>query len=149
PTNMNSRNPVSTRRTFLKSAGAAAAGIVAQSGIAGAANDALALLGGQPAVTYPRRPHTEASRWPLYRPEDERAVLDVLRTPGYGPITALEKDWKDYFKVPFVKAHCNGTSALTSMFFALDLPPGSEIMVPSYTFFATIVPMRLFGLVPV
>jgi dTDP-4-amino-4,6-dideoxygalactose transaminase len=35
------------------------------------------------------------------------------------------------------------------MFFALDLPPGSEIMVPSYTFFATIVPMRLFGLVPV
>jgi dTDP-4-amino-4,6-dideoxygalactose transaminase len=35
------------------------------------------------------------------------------------------------------------------MFFALNLPPGSEIMVPSYTFFATIVPMRLFGLVPV
>jgi dTDP-4-amino-4,6-dideoxygalactose transaminase len=35
------------------------------------------------------------------------------------------------------------------MFFALNLPAGSEIMVPSYTFFATIVPMRLFGLVPV
>jgi dTDP-4-amino-4,6-dideoxygalactose transaminase len=34
------------------------------------------------------------------------------------------------------------------MFFALNLPPGSEIMVPSYTFFATILPMRLFGLVP-
>jgi len=51
--------------------------------------------------------------------------------------------------VPCAKAHFNGTSALASMFFALDLPPGSEIMVPSYTFFATIVPMRLFGLVPV
>jgi len=61
----------------------------------------------------------------------------------------LEKDWKDFTRSPYVKAHCNGTSALTSMFFALDLPPGSEIMVPSYTFFATIVPMRLFGLVPV
>ena len=35
------------------------------------------------------------------------------------------------------------------MFFALDLPPGSEILVPSYTFFASIVPMRHFGLVPV
>jgi dTDP-4-amino-4,6-dideoxygalactose transaminase len=35
------------------------------------------------------------------------------------------------------------------MFFALNLPPGSEIMVPSYTFFATILPMRIFGLVPV
>ena len=33
------------------------------------------------------------------------------------------------------------------MFFALNLPPGSDIMVPSYTFFASIVPMRLFGLV--
>ncbi len=43
----------------------------------------------------------------------------------------------------------NGTSALTSMYFALDLPPGSEIMVPSYTFFATCLAMRFFGLVPI
>jgi dTDP-4-amino-4,6-dideoxygalactose transaminase len=35
------------------------------------------------------------------------------------------------------------------MFFAIDLPPGSEVMVPSYTFFATITPMRLFGYVPI
>jgi dTDP-4-amino-4,6-dideoxygalactose transaminase len=34
------------------------------------------------------------------------------------------------------------------MYFALDLPPGSEVLVPSYTFFSSIVPMRLFGLVP-
>lgn len=139
----------STRRSFLQSAGAAAAGLVAHSGARGAPNDTLALLGGQPVVTVPSRQHTEASRWPLYGAEDEQAVLDVLRNPGYGPIAALEKDWKEYFQVPFVKAHCNGTSALTSMFFALNLPPGSEIMVPSYTFFATIVPMRVFGLVPV
>ena len=43
----------------------------------------------------------------------------------------------------------NGTSALTSMYFALDLPPGSEIMVPSYTFFATCLTMRFFGYVPI
>jgi perosamine synthetase len=156
PRDTNNRNAPSTRRTFLKSAGAAAAGLVAESGTRAAANDTLAaandtlaLLGGQPAVTVPRRQHNEASRWPIYGAEDEQAVLDVLRNPGYGAIAALEKDWKDYFEVSFVKAHCNGTSALTSMFFALNLPPGSEIMVPSYTFFATIVPMRLFGLVPV
>jgi dTDP-4-amino-4,6-dideoxygalactose transaminase len=142
-------NPASTRRTFLKSAGAAAAGFVAHSSTTPAANATLALLGGEPAVSYPRGQHSEASRWPIYGAEDERAVLEVLHNPSYGPIAALEKDWKEYFRVPFVKAHCNGTSALTSMFFALDLPPGSEIMVPSYTFFATIVPMRLFGLVPV
>ncbi|MFH1742886.1 MAG: DegT/DnrJ/EryC1/StrS family aminotransferase, partial [bacterium] len=49
----------------------------------------------------------------------------------------------------YSKAHNNGTSTLTSMFFALDLPPGSEIMVPSYTFFATILPMRFFEYVPI
>jgi perosamine synthetase len=43
----------------------------------------------------------------------------------------------------------NGSSALTSMYFALDLPAGSEIMVPSYTFFATCLAMRFFGLVPI
>jgi dTDP-4-amino-4,6-dideoxygalactose transaminase len=48
-----------------------------------------------------------------------------------------------------VKNHVNGTSALTSMYFALDLPPGSEIMVPSYTFFATCLAMRFFGCVPI
>jgi dTDP-4-amino-4,6-dideoxygalactose transaminase len=36
-----------------------------------------------------------------------------------------------------------------AMFFALDLPPGSEIMVPCSTFWATIMPMRFFGLVPI
>ena len=51
--------------------------------------------------------------------------------------------------MPFAKTHMNGTSALLSMYFALDLPPGSEIMVPSYTFFGTITTMRFFGCVPV
>jgi perosamine synthetase len=35
------------------------------------------------------------------------------------------------------------------MYFALDLPPGTEIMVPSYTFFATCLAMRFFGYVPI
>jgi perosamine synthetase len=48
-----------------------------------------------------------------------------------------------------VKAHMNGSSALTSMYFALDLPPGRENMVPSYTFFATCLAMRFFGYVPI
>jgi dTDP-4-amino-4,6-dideoxygalactose transaminase len=43
----------------------------------------------------------------------------------------------------------NCSSALTSMYFALDLEPGSEIMVPSYTFFSTCLAMRFFGYVPI
>ena len=95
----------------------------------------------------PTAPDDNCDRWPLYGKEEENAVVAFLRNPGYAPNDALEKDWQAYFKVPFVKTYCNGTSALASMFFALNLPPGSEIMVPSYTFFATIVPMRLGAIV--
>ena len=35
------------------------------------------------------------------------------------------------------------------MLFALDLPPGSEVLVPDYSTWFPVVPMRLFGLVPV
>lgn len=148
-----STKPSETRRGFLKSTGAlAAAWCAAGQATAQAAQPArnkvetLAINGGPKAV---KQPPTSAWRWPLYGAEEEKAVLDLVRNPDYAPIDAFEKDWQTRFNYPFVKAQCNGTSALTSMFFALKLPPGSEIMVPSYTFFATIVPMRIFGLVPV
>ena len=118
----------------------------AQSTAAAAKSETLAINGGPKAVT---AASGNATRWPLYGPEEEKAVLALVRNPDYAPLAELEKDWKKHYQVPYAKPYCNGTSALTTMFFALNLPPGSEIMVPSYTFFATIVPMRLFGLVPV
>jgi len=133
-----------TRRSLVKSAGVVAAGVV----VGGATRETLAMSGGPKAVTYPSGKHAQASRWPQYGPADEAAVLDVIRQPNYRPIEEFEKDWREYLGVPYVTAHCNGTSALASMYFALNLPAGSEILVPSYTFFATIMPMRLFGLVP-
>jgi perosamine synthetase len=146
----NGHEPQGTRRSFLKSTGAVAAGLTL-TGLAplGAARETLAVQGGSKSISYADDKHALASRWPLYRREEEEAVLKLIRSHSYEPIGLLEEDWKTYTQSPYVKAHCNGTSALASMFFALDLPPGSEIMVPSYTFFATIVPMRLFGLVPV
>jgi perosamine synthetase len=146
----NHRTSTNSRRTFLKSNGALAAGLYlagrTASGAEAVKGDTLALNGGPKAVT---TPHGNAARWPLYGPDDEKAVLELVRKPDYAPLDALEQEWKNMYKVPYAKPYCNGTSALTTMFFALNLPAGSEIMVPSYTFFATIVPMRLFGLVPV
>ena len=136
-----------SRRDFLVSSGAMAAGAtVAGSRSAYGAVETLALNGGPKAVTAST---SDAAHWPRYGETEEKAILELIRNPSYNPIDKLEKEWCDFLGVPYAKAHFNGTSALTSMFFALNLPPGSEIMVPSYTFFATIVPMRLFGLVPV
>lgn len=138
-----------TRRAFLQATGAMVSGwALCETWSAGnkpAYTESLALFGGAPSVTVPTAP---AAAWPLYTATEEQAVLKLLRSPSYAPIKELEKSWQDRFDAPFCRAFCNGTSALAAMFFALDLPPGSEILVPSYTFFATIMPMRLFGLVP-
>lgn len=134
-----------TRRTFVTaSGGALATTMVAR------AKAPLALEGGTPAVTFPANRHTFLTKWPRYGAAEKQA-LHALIDEGkfYDEAGKLEKEWCEYTKSPFAKSHCNGTSALTSMFFALDLPPGSEILVPSYTFFATIVPMRFFQYVPI
>ena len=136
-----------TRRDFLTSSGVLAAGMcLTRTHTAEAAGKVLALKGGPKAVT---TPFGDATKWPRYGKAEEEAVLELIRNPSYGPIESLEKEWQEYFKLPYCKAHYNGTSAITAMFFALDLPPGSEIMVPCSTFWATIMPMRFFGLTPI
>ncbi|HOE12903.1 MAG TPA: DegT/DnrJ/EryC1/StrS family aminotransferase [bacterium] len=145
-----------SRRTFLKSSGVAAAGLAlggyTGKAIAQSANETLALNGGPKAVTFPSDRLSAATKWPRFGDVEKQAVWEIMdRSVGdvYNDLPVLEKEWCEYNKVPFAKAHCNGSSTLTSMFFALDLPPGSEIMVPSYTFFATILPMRFFQYVPI
>ena len=140
------------RRRFLKATGLLAAG-TALGGVAqGAPSEGLALKGGRPAVTYPLKKQLPVLKWPQYAAAEKDAVhaaLDCDCGSVYHYLYDLEDKWRTYNQVPFAKSHMNGTSAVTSMFFALDLPPGSEIMVPSYTFFGAILPMRLFGYVPV
>lgn len=145
------RHSGSTRRTFLKAGTAALAGLaVTRRGAAGGTGGSLALNGGSKAVTFPGDRHSALTSWPRYGAAEKKRVVELLESNRfYQELPLFEKEWREYHKVPHVKAHINGTSALTSMFFALDLPPGSEIMVPSYTFFATILPMRFFQYVPV
>ncbi len=115
-----------------------------------AANAILpAILGGMPAVTLDGH---EANRWPLIGMEDEQAVLAVLRDGDlstHAVTRHLEDDYRKYFGVRHALAHCNGTAALLAAFFSLGLEPGSEVLVPSATFWASVVPMLWCGLIPV
>ncbi len=140
------------RREFLEVSGAAVAGLTVTPLFAAPKTDPLALSGGARAVTVPEARQHEVFHWPRYGEAEQKAVREVVGMDGnrvYQPLELFEEEWKAYLNVPFVKNHFNGTSALASMYFALDLPPGSEILVPTLTFFATIVPMRLFGYVPI
>jgi perosamine synthetase len=141
-----------SRRTFLKSGSAAAAGIslASYSLAAQPQTEALALSGGSKAVTFSEAEHAALTRWPRYGDAEKKVVCDLLDNNNfYEELPLFEAEWQAYTKAPFVKAHINGSSALTSMYFALDLPPGSEIMVPSYTFVATCLTMRFFNYVPI
>ena len=141
------------RRRFLKATGAmAAAAAFAGTSRAGAPAETLAVKGGKPAVTCPLKEQAPVLKWPQYAEAEKQAVMAALDCDCgsvYRYLYELENKWQAYTGIPFAKTHMNGTSAVTSMFFALSLPPGSEIMVPSYTFFGAILPMRLFGYVPV
>lgn len=136
----------SSRRAFLASSGAMAAGAYLASPRAARAAETLAINGGKKAVTASA---SGATSWPLFGDEERKAVDAVVSSPGYGEIQAFEKEWKEHFKAPYCKSHMNGTSALTSGLFGLDLPPGSEVLVPSLDPWFGILPMRFFGLVPV
>src|SRR5436190_9719873 len=96
-----------------------------------------AILGGPKAVTLD---HADALRWPVFTPEDEAAVLQVMRDGDLSlhPVTReLEADYLEYFGVRHALAHCNGTAALLAAFFALALKPGDEVLAPSATFWAS------------
>lgn len=108
-----------------------------------------AILGGTAAVT---ADHTVANRWPLLSEEDEQAVLRVMRDGNlsfHPEVQALEADYAGLTGRRYALAHNNGTAGLLAAFFALDLQPGDEVLVPSATWWASVLPMLWVGLVPV
>ena len=114
-----------------------------------AVNQAPAILGGARAVT---RDGAAANRWPAITSEEEAAVLKVLRDGdlSLNAVTReLEDDYRRYFGVRHALAHCNGTAALLAAFFAVNLKPGDEVLVPSATHWASVVPMLWVGAIPV
>lgn len=96
--------------------------------------------------------HEPATRWPVFDAGAEAAVLQILRDGNVSThpvIHGLESDYASYTGRGHALAHNNGTSALLAAFHALDLRPGDEVLVPTATFWASVLPMVWCGLVPV
>lgn len=110
----------------------------------------LALLGGEPAVTAPT-PHFV---WPEVTDEARRALdrqasaaLSIYDRSGV--VEELEDRLRSYFGVRHALLTSSGTAALHSMYAAVGAGPGDEVIVPAYTFFATVTPLFHTGAVPV
>ena len=145
--NPSQTNPPWTRRNFIKTSGAVAAGLATARL---ARMETLAAEGGPKTVTFSPQKISALTRWPRYGAAERNRLHELIDTNKfYDELPLFEKEWQDYTGAAFVKSHVNGSAALTSMYFALDLPAGSEVMVPSYTFFSACLAMRFSNLVPV
>src|SRR5688500_17484490 len=100
--------------------------------------DPLALLGGPQAV--PGDADDSLFHWPIVTPEDEQAVLEVLRAgimSDWDVTQHFEREWAAYQGTRHALAHCNGTAALLAAMWAVGLGRGDELIAPSLTYWAS------------
>ena len=97
----------------------------------------LAIFGGPKAVTLPKG---DIFDWPIITKEDEEACLEVLRRGGMSGTDVtmqFEKEFAAYLGCEYACMVSNGTAALHLCAIALDIKPGDEIIMPSFTFVST------------
>lgn len=112
----------------------------------------LAVHGGAPTITTPR-PHFT---WGNPTNSQILALKEYINRTGamsiYGDTgiyRALEQSIEELFQVPYCILTNTGTSSLNSAYVGLGLQPGDEVLVPTYTFLATVTPLLRIGAVPV
>ena len=130
-----------TRRILLASVSALVAS-------AAKAPDKPALLGGKPIRTERGR------RWPIINKKDESGWLDVLRSKqwnrrGGTAVAEFERSWADKLGAKHAIATNGGSTALLAGLYALDIGPGDEVIVPPYTFIASVNSVLLRHALPV
>jgi dTDP-4-amino-4,6-dideoxygalactose transaminase len=148
------------RRKFLQAATQAGAGALALryatvAGIFSAApnlfsaeTDKPVKLGGQPVRT------AAFPAWPVFDETEETALLEVLRSKKWfrGSGQTVDRFETAYAKLMGAK-HCiataNGTSAVFAALAALEVGPGDEVIIPPYTFVATLNAVLLNHALPV
>lgn len=133
------------RRMFL---GTAALAISARK--LRAADPVPAILGGTPALPPARR----SVAWPIIGENDVTEWLDVLRSGAWNRlggdrVDRFEAAWAERLGAKHALATANGTSALTCALNALGVGPGDEVIVPPYTFAATVNAVLMQHALPV
>lgn len=98
--------------------------------------------------------NTQFTPWPCYSQEEADAVSNVLLSNKVnywtGQVTRdFEKAFAEFADTKHAVAVANGTLALDLAFAALDLPKGSEVIVTSRTFIASVSSIVNAGLTPV
>ena len=85
--------------------------------------------------------------------EQFRQVMDDVCDSGrfvLGPdVTALEEELSEILDVPHVIGCASGSDSLLLALMAINIQPGEEVILPSYTFFATASAVTRLGGIPI
>lgn len=107
-----------------------------------------AYLGGTPLM--------DNNNWPIWpkwvSPSDEEQIVQVLRRGIWsraGVTTEFERRWAETIGTKRCLAVVNGTNALITALANLKVGAGDEVIVPPYTFIATIMAVLANGAMPV
>lgn len=144
-----------SRREFLKKNSIATAGIALSMGMSTPAVFAGNIFdSGKPAILGGTPLRGEAwPRWPMWNPEtDEKRVLEVLRSGVWSRakvVSEFEEKWAETIGARRCLSVVNGTNSLICAVANLDIGAGDEVIVPPYTFIATIQAVLLNGAIPV
>lgn len=86
------------------------------------------------------------------KPELEKAILNVAETQMLilgKEVDSLEKTLADYCDSKYAVGVSSGTDALLMALMALDIQPGDEVILPTYSFFATAGVVARLNAIPV
>lgn len=112
-------------------------------------NGELAIFGSEKTV---QNELADMFTWPIITREDEAAVLEVLRR-GAMSGTEVTKQFENEFAAwqgtQYALGYCNGTMALQAAMFGCGIGRGDEIICPSLTYWASILPAFSLGASPV
>ncbi|HUT88348.1 MAG TPA: DegT/DnrJ/EryC1/StrS family aminotransferase [Thermoguttaceae bacterium] len=121
------------RRQFVAATTSAGVGLT----LAGTARAAEkpAMLGGKPVRT------KGYASWPMVDARDEESLLEVVRAGRWyrnRSVAEFEETYAKLNEAKYCVAVSSGTSALYTSLGALGVGPGDEVIVPPYTFVATV-----------
>lgn len=110
--------------------------------------------GSLPAILGGTKAHHDLwPAWPVWKsPDYDEKILEVLRNGIWSraEITAeFERKWAETIGTKRCLSVVNGTNALITAVAQFDIGPGDEVIVPPYTFIATIQAILLNGAMPV
>lgn len=91
------------------------------------------------------------SQYLKIKSEIDKALLEAVEGVAYinGPqVKQFTNSLKEFNKVNSVVTCANGTDALQIAMMGLGFKPGSEVIVPAFTYIATVEVIALLGLVP-